>query len=405
MTPFLLLILTAQPVRFEDAVQQALERHPALRVAQGDAMRARALVEQTRAASLPYLGVNAVATQLDADRRIGTTVTNPSQQLSANVQLQLPILAPQRWANWGRASANADATIATAADVKRQVAVNAARTWLQVLAQKRVVEATQRAFETSNAHLEYATSRFQAGIGSEIDAIRAAQEVAVARQQQATAAGNLRKLEENLGVAMGVDEAMTVEDAEPALTLPEQVDVKASERLDLKAAVQRVEAAKVGTRWDWTDYLPLLTLVATPAYQNPPTVNFPTWNFTGQLLLSLPLYDGGLRYGQEHDRAAVEKQAVAQLEAVQRQASADVRAALEQVKQADLALSAARDAATNARRTMELSQQAFRAGATTNIEVVDAERRSRDAETAQAIAEDTSRQARLEVLAASGKFP
>lgn len=405
MTPLVLLLLAAQPVRFEEAVQQALSRHPAMRVADADAARARALVEQARAASLPSLGVNATGTQLDADRKIGTTITNPARQLSANVQLQVPLLAPQRWANWGRASATADATIALAADVKRQVAVSAARTWLQVLAQKRVVQATQRAWDTSNAHLEFAQSRHQAGIGSELDAIRAAQEVAVARQQHATAEGNLKKLEEQLGVAMGADDARTVEDAEPPLALPEQVDEKASERLDLKAARQRVEAARVGTRWDWTDYLPLLTLVATPGYQNPGTVNFPTWNFTGQLLLSLPLYDGGLRYGQEHERAAAQQSAEAQLEAVQRQASADVRAALEQVKQADLALQAAQEAAANARRTMELSQQAFRAGATTNIEVVDAERRARDADTAQAVAEDTARQARLEVLTASGRFP
>ena len=405
MTPILVLVLAATPVKFEEAVQKALEQHPALRVATMDTARARAQVEQVRASSLPYLGVNAIGTQLDAPRAIAGNVLTPAQALTVNAQLQVPIFVANRWAAWKRSSVNADAVEATSLDMRRQVALNAGRAWLQVLAQKRVVEATERAFTTSNAHLDYARSRREAGIGSEIDQIRAQQEVAVSKQQHATAMGNLRRLEEFLGVAMGTDESVTVEDLEPGLKLPDQVDDQATERTDIKAAKVRLSAAHEGTQWDWSDYTPLLTAVLTPGYQNPATVQLPTWNFQGQLLLSLPIYDGGLRYGQEHERRAIETQARAQLEAAQRQATAEVRAALAQVQQADEALQAAQESADSARRAMDLSQQAFRAGASTNIEVVDAERRSRDADTTKALAEDTSRQARLEVLSASGKFP
>jgi outer membrane protein TolC len=48
---------------------------------------------------------------------------------------------------------------------------------------------------------------------------------------------------------------------------------------------------------------------------------------------------------------------------------------------------------------------AFRAGATTNIELVDAQRRARDADSAVALAEDRARQARLALLVALGRFP
>ena len=72
---------------------------------------------------------------------------------------------------------------------------------------------------------------------------------------------------------------------------------------------------------------------------------------------------------------------------------------------ADAALEAARAAASLAGQALDLATLAYRAGATTNIEVIDAERRARDADTAVAIAEDNARQARLDLLAASGKFP
>ena len=58
-----------------------------------------------------------------------------------------------------------------------------------------------------------------------------------------------------------------------------------------------------------------------------------------------------------------------------------------------------------AREALDLANRAYRAGATSNIEVIDAERRARDADTAAVIAEDNVRQARLDLLAAAGQFP
>jgi outer membrane protein TolC len=52
-----------------------------------------------------------------------------------------------------------------------------------------------------------------------------------------------------------------------------------------------------------------------------------------------------------------------------------------------------------------MTMLAYREGATNDLEVVDAERRARDADAAALIAEDTARQARIDLLSASGRFP
>ena len=65
----------------------------------------------------------------------------------------------------------------------------------------------------------------------------------------------------------------------------------------------------------------------------------------------------------------------------------------------------ARLAAQQANEVLQITDVAFREGATTNIEVIDAQRRARDAETAAAMADDAARHARLELLVASGRFP
>ena len=87
------------------------------------------------------------------------------------------------------------------------------------------------------------------------------------------------------------------------------------------------------------------------------------------------------------------------------QARSEVRAAFESLTRADAGLASATTAAKLAAEALKLANVAYQAGATTNIEVIDAERRARDAETSAVIAEDGARQARLDLLAASGRFP
>ena len=79
-------------------------------------------------------------------------------------------------------------------------------------------------------------------------------------------------------------------------------------------------------------------------------------------------------------------------------------AAREAVSSGERVLASARAAAGQAREVVDITNM-FRAGAAANIEVIDAERSARDAETSIAVAKDTLRRARLELLTALGRFP
>ncbi len=405
MSPWWLALPLAaapEPVTFDAAVHRALERAPAVQLAQYEVSRAQALTEQSRAPSLPTLFANGSYTRLEGDRTLNGNVVAAANQLGANLQLQVPLFAPARWAQWRRAELSADLTRLSAEETRRQTALQVGRTWLTLLAQHRVTQAQQRSVDVAAAHLKYARDRLAGGIGNKLDASRAAQELAVARAQVASAQAGVERLQEQLGLVVGVDAALDSTDAEPELPVGE---AKVAERPDVKLAQGRVAAAENSQRWNWGDFAPLLTAVVTPAVQNPPTVTQPMLGFQAQLVLSLPLYEGGLRYGPPHERPVLTDQAQLQLEAQTRQASAEVRTALTQVQRADEALQASRDAAAQALEALTLAQDTFRAGGATNLEVIDAERRARDAETAVALAENASRQARLELLAASGRWP
>jgi outer membrane protein TolC len=393
-------------VTFEDAIQRATTRNATFELAQEDVRRAEALVEQARSSWLPTLNANGTYTRLDADRTLSGRVIASADSINANLTLTVPILAPKSWVTTARAKDAREIAKLTLADTRRQVALLAGRAYLTVIGQKRVLESSVQARDTARAHEEFSKSRFAGGVGNRLDAVRASQERASsdARVQSQTLA--LVRAQEALGILLG--ENGPVDATDVTLGAPPSLAAalgEAESRSDIVASKERVESTRKYVRDSYVDYLPILTGVAQPFYQNPASLTLPTTGWQAQLLLTIPLYDGGNRYGLKHERDALYDQAKTRLEAALRQARSEVRLGFESVQRADEALAQARDAAKLAQEALDLSTQAYRAGATSNIEVVDAERRARDAATDAAVAEDAARQARLDLLAAAGKFP
>lgn len=84
-----LALLAAAPevVSFDEAVKRALAQAPAIAIAELDAARSRAVLEQQRAPSLPTLGLNGSYTRLDSDRVLGDRVLASANQGNGNVSL------------------------------------------------------------------------------------------------------------------------------------------------------------------------------------------------------------------------------------------------------------------------------------------------------------------------------
>ncbi|HVH43958.1 MAG TPA: TolC family protein [Labilithrix sp.] len=399
---------SAGTITFDEAVKRALARNPTAEVAAQEVMRAEALRKQARATWLPTLNANGIYTRLDDDRELNDRVILAQNQLSANVQLTVPLVAPRQWVAYARSKENVEVARAGSIDARREVALATARAYLTVIAQHRVLDTAQRALATAKAHEDYATTRLQGGVGNRLDAVRAGQERATAEVRVKTQLTALARAQEALGVVTGEEGALDAA-SDPALAAPLSFDAalteSASRRADIAVQRDRVEVARRAVRDSWVDYLPVLSAVAQPFYQNPPTFTQPRTGWQAQLLLQIPLFDGGARYGVADEREALEAQARVRLEGALRQARSEVRVAFEAMRRTDEALGGAREAARLAREALDLAELAYKAGATSNIEVVDAERRANEAETAAAVAEDASRQARLDLLAACGRFP
>ena len=400
-------------VTFSEALQRALARNPSVRIAEQEILRAEALVRQAQASWLPTLAGNASYTRLDDDRTSTTGTppkTNtlaPKDQLGANLQLVVPLFAPGRWLASRRAGQAADVQRLTAQDQRRQVGLATGRAFLSVVAARRQVEVAERARVSAADHERFSSTRLQGGLGNRLDQVRAAQDLAATEAALQTQQVAQSRAREALALLAGADHPLDAAD-DPGLPAPPQLSdalEQARARADVASQQRRLEVAEQLLADRWSLYAPLLTAAFQPFLQYPALLTTPAAGWQAQLLLTIPLYDGGLRYGQIREQRALAAEAREQLEAALRQAGSEVRAAFEALRYTDLALASSQRAAQLAGESLKLSTEAYQAGATTELDVLDAARRSRDADASAATSEDAARQARLELLAAAGRFP
>jgi outer membrane protein TolC len=397
-----------EKLSMEEAVRRAVVRSVTSIVAEQEIARAQGILQEERALSLPTIGLNGTYTRFDRDRGLAGGTSTTRDQLSANAVVTVPLVAPQRWLIWSHAGDQVNVAKLSAEDARRQVAVLTARLYLGVMAQHRLVQIDGQARDAAKAHLDDAHARYEVGSGNRLDEVRAGQELATDESALALAQSNLVRAMEALGSLVGEEGPVDVQDN---VMLPEpQSEERAMEdaqslRPDLRAQKERAEAARRVLRDSYADYLPLLQGVVQPFYQRPATAITPETGWQASLVLSIPLFDGGARYGLRRERSAAYEESKAQFEGLLRQARSDVRTAFEAVRRADESVRSARQAARLAHEALDMTMLAYHEGATNDLEVVDAQRRARDADTAGLVAEDTARQARVDLLAATGRFP
>jgi outer membrane protein TolC len=292
------------------------------------------------------------------------------------------------------------------ADVRTNIAVATAQAYLDIIAFKRQVEVNLRARETSLAHLDYARRRLEAGAGTRLNELRAGQEVATDEGRLETAQLAVRRAQEALGVLMAASGPVDAA-SEPAFDIPAIIDESGwmSLRPDLQLFTAEERAADRVWRDSSKDWFPTAIASFDPQALVPASI-FTTarsWRFTVNFVQ--PIFDSGQRRGVKRVREANLNVARLALTGLQIQARSEVRLAQESVRSLERVLASLRSAARQAQEVLNITNFAFEAGATTNLEVIDAQRQARDADTAAAVAENTLMRERLELLRALGRFP
>jgi outer membrane protein TolC len=194
---------------------------------------------------------------------------------------------------------------------------------------------------------------------------------------------------------------------DPTLDVPAAIDETAwmAARPDLVTQGAIIRAAERVVADSWKDVSPYATVAFEPQYITPAGLFQPSSTWRLVFAVTQPIYQGGLQRAVTRERRITLDTSKIQRTEVEIQARSEVREAQASVEYLCRALEFSRQAAREANEVLQITTTVFEVGATTNIELIDAQRSARDRDTVATIAENALQRARLRLLVALGMFP
>jgi outer membrane protein TolC len=241
-------------------------------------------------------------------------VTPPADVLTVGGSVSWSLLNPRGIYGIGTADRAIDAAQLTFEDRRRQIASSAVDAMLATLSATRVAELNRVGLRASLERLALTRARLQYGQGTELDVDRATQDVAASRSTLITGDESLQRSREALGVLLGSPVAMSPPEGadlasfEAAVARTCRLNDDVERRPDVAAARMRVEIAQRAVHDAELMFAPSVALSSALQYSNQPVLA-PNSTWSVGAALSVPLYDGGARYGALRDSRAALMQA------------------------------------------------------------------------------------------------
>jgi multidrug efflux system outer membrane protein len=354
--------------------------------------QARATARVARGELLPSLNANPSFTR----ERYSPNQTPGFGNLTANT-FRAPLDLSYEIDLWGRvrrsfqsARADAQASLAAFHNVLLTLQADVAQNYFALRALDAEIGTVNGTLALRQEQVRLVRSRFDGGIGNELDIARAETELANTEAEVASLAQRRAELENALAILTGSNPASFRFAAEtnawfpqppvipaglPANLLERRPDVAEAER-QLASANARIGVAKAA-------FFPVLTLTGSGGYVSGDIDSLFKWDSRTWSLgpsLSLPIFAGGRNRANYRRSQAAYDEAVARYRQQVLIAFRDVENSLSAIRYLSTQASARERGRANARRAADLAVDRYTSGIVSYIEVVDASRDALSAE-------------------------
>ncbi|MDP3155118.1 MAG: TolC family protein [Archangium sp.] len=369
-----------QLASWEEAVELFGKQSTDVQIAAEEVVRAAGRRRVALGALLPNVSGSALASfsllPAPAGEETTAALFGAAPYQTLGLVAQLAVIDVRAWNGLATAIDAEKATKLSVSDARRLLLVNLAQSLLSAVAAERLAELNASGLADAQSRLNLSERAHAAGAATSLDLARLRQDVALAKSQVVTANETLRQARETLGLALGLDEAVTVAPGFQLDGLAARVPAACravaglDDRPDVQAALARFEVAHRGVLDVKSQFLPSLAVRSTAQAFFLSGQAIPIWNL--QAVLTVPIFDGGIRYGQLRDAKAQEKQAEARHVAAVRQARVELERARRGIEVATDSRTQAEEALTQAVLTETLTRKAWDAGIGTSLELVTA---------------------------------
>jgi multidrug efflux system outer membrane protein len=289
------------------------------------------------------------------------------------------------------ARADAQASYADFATVLLTLDADVAENYFRLRALDAEIATVAGTIDLRHEQVKLVHSRFNGGIGNDLDIARAETELATTEAEAAALAQQRTELEDAIAILDGVNPSTfhiapvtepnwnpqppEIPAGLPGDLLERRPDVARAER-QLASANARIGVAKAS-------FFPVLTLTGEGGFLSADVDTLFNWNSRTWSIgpsLSLPIFAGGRIRANYHRSQAAYQESVANYRQQVLVAFGEVEDSLSRIRHLVDQAAAQQRAVTNARRAADLATDRYRSGIVSYIEVVDAEREALQAE-------------------------
>ncbi|MFQ5586094.1 MAG: TolC family protein, partial [Thermodesulfobacteriota bacterium] len=304
----------------------------------------------------------------------------PDETRSFNVRLNQPLFSGgRRWSARKQAKMFLEGSRIGMNATKEAVMLDTGRAYFNVLKAEREVEIKEAALKRARERRKVASSRFKVGEVTKSVVLRAEAEVAGAEADLIKARNRLADGKDLLKRFVGVEGEVAV--VEPTLHVPSTEPVRTliekalKARRDYRQSVIEGGIAHEEVKSAWGNFLPRLTLegLYTSRDQEPSTTFLLKDSVSGSLVLSYPLFEGGLRRAELKEAKSRRRRAELRRVSLRRDIELEVRSAFHTVETFKAVAASFKRQVAFSQENYEMVFKQFKYGLATSVDVIDAD--------------------------------
>jgi NodT family efflux transporter outer membrane factor (OMF) lipoprotein len=375
---------------------QALTSNQNLQAAFARVNQSRATARVARGEFLPNLNLDPSFTR----QRYSPNQTPSFGNLTAN-GFNMPLDLSYEVDLWGRvrrsfesARADAQASLANYYGVLLTLQSDVAMNYFSLRALDAEIATVTGTVNLRKEQVQLVRSRFDGGIGSDLDVARAETELATTEAEAASLAQRRAELENAIAILAGKNPSTFTLAANTNSWAPQPPEIPAGlpadlleRRPDVAEAERQLASANAHIGIAKAAFFPVLTLTGSGGFVSGDIDSLFKWDSRTWSIgpsLSLPLFAGGRNRANLQRSKAVFEESVALYRQRVLVAFGEVENSLSGIHYLDVQAEAQQRAVTNARRAADLATDRYRSGIVGYLEVVDASREALQSERANA---------------------
>ncbi|MGE0488320.1 MAG: TolC family protein [Vulcanimicrobiota bacterium] len=397
----------------QEALERALANSPTLEEYRSRVRQAKYKVEEAYTPAYPTADFSATYSHVEPPVSLpGGVVISPTDNYQFNLTLKQAIFTFGRlhWTTLTNELSELSARENYRNEIDKLIQDVAVR-YIQAELAADQVAITEDTLASQEANLKQSELLFEQGVAARFDVLRNRSAVSQARQAVLQARNDAKLAKARLLSALGLslDQevvlAPSVASEPPPFSLEQSRARALEERPELAALDWAIQAAEAQVQATWAQNNPRLDIQNSTVNRNVTGFSPGTQNTTS-LVLSIPLFDGGLT----RTRARQAEEAVTQLrqnfEQTQRVVLLDVEDSYRSVQTAYEAIKVSEQQVEESEEALRVAQLRYKNGVSTNVELLDAQAALSQARFAMAQARANYQVARWRWWkATSGEYP